>query len=440
MERVKHFAVSFRSTWSALPWGIRACLVILAVLLALALSWGSRPIEPSGQVKIADASWTAGERARLLERLEACGIPRDVEAGAVYVPADRASEALRSWRDDGALEKDSRFRFVEESNFFGTRWQFDRRWLVELQNRLSDWIESMEPVRRARVHITEQAEARKLGWNRGAEASAAVMVELKPGATLLRANADAIRGLLTAAVSGLKPEAVTLTDRSGVLHRISGEAAPGIPGLRERERACAEEIERKALRVLPEGSRVSAVVRLAPEQKTAQESDVVCDAAILDGHEEGDPEGVEFISIAALVPFSHGASGAPEEEAERAEFVRQCAETVRRATGISDERAVSILLWPLGRMSAAREAPRAWPWIYLVAVPLVALAAVSFITVRRALAAASGVTVEDGSPVSSQAAPAAPDATLEDLRRSVGTSIASDPRAAAAALRKWLRA
>lgn len=472
MDRFRNAVESAKTTWLALPASYKVLSVLLAGLLAVTVTWGFRTAESTGMTKVLDGSADPDVRARALTALEDLGIPREVRSGSLYVASGRADEAVLKLHGRGVLGDGQVFEFIRESTPFASQWDKDKRWQVALQQQLGRMIGRMDPVKSVSVQVTPQSEMRTLGWS-GAEATAAVFVELKPNAELTPANVRAIAGLAAAAVQGLKPSNVKIGDSQGRLYSLPASSSGAVSGgdLRDQELEYSRALEQKARNLLPEGSKVSVTVRLSPEDRSTEkktldrpgvetESNTSVSSETAPGGKTSEdrqtssktayghtleriqaPLGtrIDSVSVAVVIPVGEG------EAATRA--VSDYLPLLSRATG-AEERAVSVLLVPAPR-TAPMPAPAAevgLDWgrtagqigLILLAIALIGVAW----RAARGLAPGEVVSEESrarpGQPLTAVAG-AEPGTELERMRDVVREQVERDPRGAADVLRRWMR-
>ena len=220
-ELPKQFAAWFRQ----LRPGARALVVAAAVavlggLLALA-AWGSRGprFEPLfTRLDPADA-------AAIVAQLEEQGVPYQLAEGgqAVLVPADQVDRLRLELAAQGLPREGTVGLELMENMPMGAT-EFERRvqYLRGLQGELARTIGRVEGVEAARVHVVLPEDSPFVEETK--PATAAVLVQLRPGVELQPEQVRSIMHLVASAVEGLKPEDVTVVDTSGRL--LSAEVTP----------------------------------------------------------------------------------------------------------------------------------------------------------------------------------------------------------------------
>ncbi len=168
----------------------------------------------------------SGDVARIVERLEAMDVPyRLTDSGdAVLVPADEVARLRMTLAQDGLPTGEVMGWELFDASSGLTTTDFTARVNLRraLEGELARTIAALEAVRRARVHLN--LPERRLFVRDQPEPSAAVMVELVGGRTLSPRQVRAIRELVAAAVPGLEPARVTVSDSRGrLLARLAEE-------------------------------------------------------------------------------------------------------------------------------------------------------------------------------------------------------------------------
>lgn len=194
-----------------------ALLVGLAMAVALGISlymWSRGP------------DWTplttqldASEAAAVVRALEGQGIPARLgaSAGSVSVPRTQLDAArLHLAASDVVGGGSGGFAMLAESPGFGvSQFMESARYQYALETELARTIASLSPVRAARVHLAVAKDSAFVRDNR--RASASVVVDLRPGRGLDRAQAQAIVNLVASSVPQMDADAVTVVDSAGNL-------------------------------------------------------------------------------------------------------------------------------------------------------------------------------------------------------------------------------
>ncbi len=192
--------------------------------------------------------------ARIVERLEAMDVPyRLTDSGdAVLVPAEEVTRLRMALAQEGLPtgEVVGWELFDGANGLTTTDFVANVNLRRALEGELARTIAALAPVRAARVHLN--LPRRRLFERETRRPSAAVMVELVGGRTLEARQVRAIRELVAAAVPGLEPARVTVTDHRGRLLARLAEEDDG-PVLEDAEawrRAFEERLRAKIVALL----------------------------------------------------------------------------------------------------------------------------------------------------------------------------------------------
>ena len=158
------------------------------------------------------------DSAAVVQKLKESGTPfRLTEAGdAISVPSAKVAE-LRLEMAAAGLPKTGRigFEIFDKANLGATEFVEHINYRRALEGELERSLGALAEVELARIHITFPKDSVFLESREPAKAS--VLIKLKPGARLSPRNVTAIAHLVSNAVEGLKPEAVSVLDMQGNL-------------------------------------------------------------------------------------------------------------------------------------------------------------------------------------------------------------------------------
>lgn len=216
---------------SAVP--LRRVILILLPILLLALAswwWLSRPdyVVFTQGLRPADA-------AAVVAELDKRGTPYRLEGGGatILVPADRADETRVALAgSDVGVRGLVGFELFNESDMGLTNFAQKINYQRALQGELTRTILMMDGIENARVHLALPEKALFRGDR--AEASAAVTIEMKPGAVLDPSRVAGIQRLVAAAAIDLPEARVVVLDGAG--RQIGGgvvAAQQGVPDERQ---------------------------------------------------------------------------------------------------------------------------------------------------------------------------------------------------------------
>ena len=184
----------------------------VAVMVALIL-WAKAPDYRTLFSNLSDQDGGA-----IVNQLTQMNIPyRFSEAsGAIEVPADKVHE-LRLRLAQQGLPKGGAvgFELLDQEKFGISQFSEQVNYQRALEGELSRTIETIGPVKRARVHLAMPKPS--LFVREQKSPSASVTVNLLPGRALDEGQISAIVHLVSSAVAGLPPGNVTLVDQGGHL-------------------------------------------------------------------------------------------------------------------------------------------------------------------------------------------------------------------------------
>lgn len=163
------------------------------------------------------------DAASITEYLKEKKILYKLENGGatILVPEAQKDELRLSLANEGIPKGGSvGFESFNQTRFGETESERRVRYLVALQGELERTISKLDPAEDVRVHIVIPEPS--LFLENEAEATAAVLVKLKPGSSLKEEQVYGIMHLVASGVEGLKSENVTVVDTKGNI--LSGGA------------------------------------------------------------------------------------------------------------------------------------------------------------------------------------------------------------------------
>lgn len=158
------------------------------------------------------------DAAAIVQKLKESGIDYRLpeSGGAVLAPSARIAE-LRLTLAAAGLPKTGRigFELFDKANLGATEFTEHINYRRALEGELERSVAALAEVEQARVHITFPKDSVFLDAQQPAKAS--VLVKTRPGAHLSPQNVQAINHLVSSAVEGLSPDAVSVLDMNGNL-------------------------------------------------------------------------------------------------------------------------------------------------------------------------------------------------------------------------------
>lgn len=165
----------------------------------------------------------------VVQKLKETGVEYRLAANGatVLVPSARVAEARLGLAAAG-LPKSGRigFELFDKTNLGATEFAEHINYHRALEGELERSVMCLGEVEQARVHVTFPKES--LYTEERQPAKASVLVRLRPGARISPANVTAISYLVSSAVEGLAPEAISVLDMQGNL--LSRPRRSGNPG------------------------------------------------------------------------------------------------------------------------------------------------------------------------------------------------------------------
>jgi len=169
------------------------------------------------------------DAAGVVQKLRETGVDYRLSenGGSVLVPSAKLAESRLALAGAG-LPKTGRigFELFDKTNFGATDFVEHINYKRALEGELERSVMSLAEVQEARVHLTLPKESIFLEKQQPAKAS--VMLRLRPGTQILPQNVLAVTNLVSSAVEGLGPEAVSVVDMDGnLLNRARRQGETG---------------------------------------------------------------------------------------------------------------------------------------------------------------------------------------------------------------------
>jgi flagellar M-ring protein FliF len=161
---------------------------------------------------------SAEDAGGIVQKLKEAGVEYRLPegGGSVLVPSARLAE-LRLNMAAAGLPKTGRigFELFDKTNLGATEFTEHINYRRALEGELERSVMSMAEVEQARVHLTFPKDSVFLEQQQPAKAS--VLIKIRPGSRLAPNNVLAINHLVSSAVEGLSPDAVSVLDMNGNL-------------------------------------------------------------------------------------------------------------------------------------------------------------------------------------------------------------------------------
>ena len=213
---------NIRQAWARTALVQRVVLVgILALCLgavALLVNWARRP-----SLGLLYSQVAPEEAAKIVERITEQGLPYELRNGgtAIYVPQDQVYSLRLSLAGEGLpAGEQGGYRILDDEKIGASPFSQQVNYLRAIEGELAKTIQLIDGVSAARVKIVRPQNS--LFADQQGQASASVMLQLRPGRRLGAGAVAAIVHLLAGGVEGLSSEKVVVVDSRGNL--LSGES------------------------------------------------------------------------------------------------------------------------------------------------------------------------------------------------------------------------
>ncbi len=250
---LQNLKATLLSQWSVLSLGRR--VVVVAVALALVatavgfLSWAQNP-----SYAVLYSQLEEKDAAEVVERLKEAKVPYQLsDGGTIRVPEGRVHEVRLQLAGEG-LPKGGGigFELFDRTNLAMTDFAQRLNYQRALEGELARTISQLGPVASARVHLALPRD--ELYRDKQEEASASVVVGLRPGRQLDEKQVQAIANLVAGSVEGLKPADLTIVDSTGSLlwdgQLETSTGGPASATQMEAQRAYERSLETRVLTLL----------------------------------------------------------------------------------------------------------------------------------------------------------------------------------------------
>jgi flagellar M-ring protein FliF len=252
------------SLWSALDVRRRAVVIGASVAMFLAILGLSR-LASAPDMVLLYAGLDSGAAGEVVQALEQRGAAYQVRGDSILVEAAARDELRMTLASEGLPAAGAQgYELLDGLSGFGTTSQmFDAAYLRAKEGELARTILAGPHIRAARVHI---AQATVQPFREGLRPTASVTVTTANGG-LPATQARALKHLVAAAVSGMRPEDVSVIDTVAGLV-VTGEENP-LPGGDDRAAELRQNVERLLAARVGAGK---AVVEVSVEVQTDRES------------------------------------------------------------------------------------------------------------------------------------------------------------------------
>lgn len=214
-EYLRQFVEQFKAAWQRFSTIQKTTVILIPALLLGALIamivWTSQP-----KYRVLYSKLNAKDAGVLVDKLKSDGVPYRIggDGTTIEVPDEKVYETRLSLASQNMpMGSGVGFEIFDKTSFGVTDFNQQVNYQRALEGELSRTIASLEEVDKARVHLVMPKPS--LYEAKQKDATASVVLNLKPRATL---RPDQIRGvvfLVSASVEGLSAQNVTLLDSNG---------------------------------------------------------------------------------------------------------------------------------------------------------------------------------------------------------------------------------
>lgn len=247
----------------------KKAVLVLAAVAAIAAFVGLVRVANTPSMALLYSGLGPATSGEIVASLEQRAIPFEIRGNAIYVESSQRDQSRLSLASEGLPSNGiTGYELLDSLSGFGTTSQmFDAAYWRAKEGELARTILASDRITMARVHIANVVQQ---PFSRGVEPSASVTVSAKSG-VLDVGQAEAIRYLVAAAVSGMTPKQVAIIDAEyGVILQ------PGVPGIKfntgeldARAQELRENVERLLMARVGVGN---AVVEVMIETQTDSET------------------------------------------------------------------------------------------------------------------------------------------------------------------------
>lgn len=350
--------------WFAMDMRRRVIVVVASLAMFATIIVMSR-IAAAPSMALLYSGLDPAAAGQVVAELEARGVTYEVRGTAIHVnEQDRDSLRLALAAEGLPTQGGSGYELLDSLTGFGTTAQmFDAAWIRAVEGELTRTILSNPQFRAARVHIARGANR---PFARESTASASVLVTAVGGVS--QDQARALRHLVAAAVTGLRPDRVEIIDSGAGLIAADGFGAGS--GAAERAEMIRRNLERLlAARVGQGGAVVEVSVDIVTESEVLTERRLDPQGRVAVATESQSSSGTESgtdgaVTVASNLPDGEVAPGGQQqsqsqETRETASFdVSETRREVQRNPG--DIRRIGVAVLVDGVRTVAEDGTETW--------------------------------------------------------------------------------
>ncbi len=301
-----------KNVWIGLDMRKRAIIVGATVLVVVSVLAMSR-VASTPTMKLLYAGLESGSAGDVVRSLDQRAVQYEVRGGSIYVPANMRDELRMTLASEGLPANGGRgYELLDSLSGFGTTSQmFDAAYWRAKEGELARTIVASPHISQARVHI---ANTGNNPFQRSVEPTASVSI-VPLGSPITPSQANAVRFLVSSAVTGLPVDNVAVIDANGALIGAPEAAAAAGAGNDDRSQSVRDRVLRLVEARVGQGNAVVEISidtvtdtesirqkRIDPESRVAISTDVE-ERADSSTNQAGE------VTVASNIPDGDGASG-----------------------------------------------------------------------------------------------------------------------------------
>ncbi|QQD19731.1 flagellar M-ring protein FliF [Spongiibacter nanhainus] len=258
---------------------LRQLLILIGIAASVAVGMAAVMWSQGTDYRTLYTSVPPERAGAIVEALGNAGIKYRIQdpTGAILVPSDRLHEARIKLASQDVMRESGGMAMLEQEQGFGvSEFMQSKKYHYALEQELARTVESLQQVRRARVHLAIPKSSVFIRDRK--PPSASIMVDIYPGSTVGPKNVDAIINLVASSITGMSADNVTVVDQSGQQLLASKQGGDEL-SLSQRQFAYRQELERayeqrlsELLRPIAGSGRVRVQVAADVDFSTTQES------------------------------------------------------------------------------------------------------------------------------------------------------------------------
>lgn len=277
-----NFLGNFSGIWQRTSLGQRVLLITLLLACTgasvLLVGWARKPT-----LVLLYSNLAPEEAGKIVEKVSESGAAYEIRDGgsSIFVAQDKVYNIRLSLASQGLPRGDQAgYRILDDEKIGISPFSQRVNYLRAIEGELAKTVGQIDGVVGARVHVVRPEEMLFVG--RDKEATATVMLRLRPAWRLTTANVAAIVHLVAGSVEGLRPDKVVVVDSAGTLlsnqqsSELAGKAASFIEYKRNVEEYLghkAEEMLAAALGPNRASVRVDAAIEMTASDQTTEKYD-----------------------------------------------------------------------------------------------------------------------------------------------------------------------